>query len=541
MTNELTAHKATYRALAWRELGFMPIPCAPSTKQPLRKWKPYAHKLASPNKVTGLFMKLDQEAEIALIMGHQFEDGTYVLAVDYDDQESFEKAAQTWAHQTLIVRSKRGGHIYFKSQKPAQTTKTETGEIRGVNSYVMAPFSRHKDGGFYEPHPLSTDPHKNILHLLSAEEEKFLKITPFTGRRVCLPKTMMKVMNGILLESDSPDQSRSRQEYSVVIYLLSHYPGISLEEVKKLFDKLANEKTHYHNHTDKQGWITNAYYKAKDWLTKNHNSKFQQDLESLYRYANYLKWNWAGGRAERVVYLSFLDRAKKAGTLDNIHFSLGDICQEHGFSSKATASNIVSKLTERGLISKVRNNSWIKARVYAINRNPDIIIRSEKPKVKSYLALKFGYWKDRDCTLFSHTSMSLRVQSLTKDLILGVAGRSRALFFDKLSSEYQDLDKVFEEVGLSKFTFKKHLAWFVEHGLASLENGKIKLIEVGRDALDALARKLGVFGKFGLKVRYFIKCRYERLKNLAQRGRNKVQEELFNRVTGESLVYSVGL
>lgn len=540
--NTLTAHKASYRALAWRELGFMPIPCAPQSKTPLRKWKPYAHKMASPNKVLGLFQLLDQEAEIALIMGHQFEDGTYILVIDYDDQESFEKAAQTWAGKTLIVKSHRGGHIYFRSREAAQTTKTPTGEIRGVNSYVMSPFSRHAKGGFYEPHQSSSDPHngKEAIHLLTQEEEQFLKILPFTGHRIHITKKARKILNGILLD-DNKEGSKSYQEHGIVVYFLSHYPGISLEEVKELFDKLAQPNTHYAQHSDKQAWITNAYYNAQKWLSQNHRTAFQETLESLYQYMQHVKWNWRGGGTERVVYKSFLDLADKAGTLDNLHFSITDICIANGLSSKDTALEAVKRLLDKNLLILVKKGTWNKANLYSINPNPDVLIKSLKPKTNYYLSIKTGYWNDIKRTLESQTPVVSMGSLCNPDLTIGIAGRNRALFFEKLSFDYQEIATVRDAIGLSRTSFKRHLDWFIANGLASLENGRIKLIEVSKDFLQALAKKLGVLGKFKLRATYFVKRKLERLKNLAQRGRNKVVEELFNRVTGESLVYCVGL
>jgi hypothetical protein len=72
---------------------------------------------------------------------------------DFDDLESF----QNWCEKDPgltsrlpIVRTKRGGHVYFRSEHPLETLFFQNGELRGEGSYNLLPPSTHPSGTQYE-------------------------------------------------------------------------------------------------------------------------------------------------------------------------------------------------------------------------------------------------------------------------------------------------------------------------------------------------------------------------------------------------------
>jgi hypothetical protein len=134
-------------ALAYHRRGWNVLPIASGTKRPAIKWSRWIRDRQSAADVGGWF---SGDAGVAVILGPVSSD-TYVRDFDVAD------AYQHWRdrHGDLAgtlptVATRRGHHVYFRHTDRLTTRKFDDGELRGDGSYVLAPPSRHPEGGSYD-------------------------------------------------------------------------------------------------------------------------------------------------------------------------------------------------------------------------------------------------------------------------------------------------------------------------------------------------------------------------------------------------------
>jgi hypothetical protein len=133
-------------ALDYRERGWVPFPA--HGKEPHHRLIASTRGRSSVNEIydhpPGLeelrsWFNEDPGANVALITDRE----PTVLDVDTDMPAGLELP------RTLTARTARGRHFYLRSDQPVRRVKAAWGELRGHRQYVIAPTSRHPDGGDY--------------------------------------------------------------------------------------------------------------------------------------------------------------------------------------------------------------------------------------------------------------------------------------------------------------------------------------------------------------------------------------------------------
>ncbi|MCD6514072.1 MAG: bifunctional DNA primase/polymerase [Candidatus Odinarchaeota archaeon] len=172
---ELWKHVELYRGL-----GFNIIPLRFKEKTPIFEWKEYQERKTTEEEVERWFK--DKVVNIGIVCG-KISDNLFVI--DFDNEEVLSKAFQDkekLLESTLVVKTGKGYHVYFKAKKLVPTTPIiKEVTVKGEGSYVVAPPSIHPSGKQYKIISKTTKPKTidnpdlliyNLKKLFSPEEEK---------------------------------------------------------------------------------------------------------------------------------------------------------------------------------------------------------------------------------------------------------------------------------------------------------------------------------------------------------------------------------
>ncbi len=135
------------QALAYLAEGLSVIPVSPSAKIPLTSWKQYQKRLPTKDEVTE-WWKQYPEANIGIVTGKI----SNVIVIDIDPRHGGSDKA---FKEIITPKVKTGGdgqHVYFLFEPGFQNaTSIQPGiDVRGEGGYVVAPFSIHASGNYYE-------------------------------------------------------------------------------------------------------------------------------------------------------------------------------------------------------------------------------------------------------------------------------------------------------------------------------------------------------------------------------------------------------
>ena len=157
------------------EQGLSVIPIKFKSKEPLVSWKEYQNRKPTEEEIKKWFS--EGFKNIAIVCGAV--SGNLVV-FDFDSKETFqqfllkvpeqivEKVKKTW-----VVRTGKGIHVYFRTQKPPKSTTLRVIglDIQGEGKYVVAPPSLHPSGKIYE---FITDLRKSEIITLTDEEYELI-------------------------------------------------------------------------------------------------------------------------------------------------------------------------------------------------------------------------------------------------------------------------------------------------------------------------------------------------------------------------------
>ena len=133
----------------YKRLGFCIIPLRPRSKVPLIPWKEFQTRKPTDEELEKWFR--NKFVNVGIVCGKV---SGNLFVIDFDGEEAFSKAfhnLERLLNSTLVVKTARGYHVYFRAPKPIKTTKIAEGvEIKGEGSYVVAPPSIHPSGARYE-------------------------------------------------------------------------------------------------------------------------------------------------------------------------------------------------------------------------------------------------------------------------------------------------------------------------------------------------------------------------------------------------------
>lgn len=135
-------------ATAYRNWGWSVIPVH-GKRATIRTWNPYRRRLPTDDELREWFSGGHHATGLAVICGAV----SGGLAVrDFDDEGAYLDWAKGHRHlaSTLpTVKTRRGMHVYLRAPG-SRTRRYPDGELRGEGGYVIAPPSKHPDGGTYE-------------------------------------------------------------------------------------------------------------------------------------------------------------------------------------------------------------------------------------------------------------------------------------------------------------------------------------------------------------------------------------------------------
>jgi len=127
------------------------IPIKFREKKPLVEWKKYQREKASEEELAKWFSG-DVGVNIAVICGRISDN---LVVVDLDDPKAYKKLFSGIDRETLVVKTSRGFHVYFKTDYPVKSFKVDLPglgrvDVKGEGGYVLAPPSIHPSGKIYE-------------------------------------------------------------------------------------------------------------------------------------------------------------------------------------------------------------------------------------------------------------------------------------------------------------------------------------------------------------------------------------------------------
>ena len=135
----------------YRRLGLNVIPLKPRSKEPLIQWGELQQRKATDDELKRWFSRGD--VNVGIVCGSV---SGNLAVLDFESLESFERffgrKPEDLAGETIVVRTSRGYHAYFRSGKPIESFKVRELQldVKGEGSYVAAPPSIHPSGSRYE-------------------------------------------------------------------------------------------------------------------------------------------------------------------------------------------------------------------------------------------------------------------------------------------------------------------------------------------------------------------------------------------------------
>ena len=124
-----------------KEQGLNIIPLREESKVPQINWKKYQDEM-----FTG---EIPDKANIGIVCG-KTSDNLFVVDLDFNDELVLDKIYPDAKNKTLVVKTKKGFHLYFKDEKLPNTLRLENKEIGRIDvqssgAYVVGPGSIHPD------------------------------------------------------------------------------------------------------------------------------------------------------------------------------------------------------------------------------------------------------------------------------------------------------------------------------------------------------------------------------------------------------------
>ncbi len=139
------------RALSLAKVGISVIPvwgdaARRQPKKPAIKWRAYQKRVMTEGEVKGAFAKSGEG--LGIVCGRV----SRLIVIDFDDHLRYRRFCR---HRpdlaaSYTVKTRRGYHVYFRTDEKVPTHQFDGGDIKGERSYVVAPPSVI-DGFLYRP------------------------------------------------------------------------------------------------------------------------------------------------------------------------------------------------------------------------------------------------------------------------------------------------------------------------------------------------------------------------------------------------------
>lgn len=128
--------------------GFNIIPIRYGEKRPLIEWKPFQTRRVSQQEIEQYFFSRPY-INVGVVCGKT--SGNLVI-IDFDKPEVCKKVMPNIEKETLVVKSSKGLHVYFRTDRLINSFRIRelAIDVQGQGTYVLAPPSLHPSGKNYE-------------------------------------------------------------------------------------------------------------------------------------------------------------------------------------------------------------------------------------------------------------------------------------------------------------------------------------------------------------------------------------------------------
>lgn len=149
-------------------------------KKPAIRWRKFQKRIPSPAEIESLFP--DDVTALGIVCGSV----SRLLVIDFDDLLSYRKFCRRFPQHiaTYTVKTNRGFHLYFRSERKLPSHQFAGGDIKGERSYVIAAPSQIGDFQYREVKDITP------LELSRTELDEvltFLQSGP-AGARIAAPR-----------------------------------------------------------------------------------------------------------------------------------------------------------------------------------------------------------------------------------------------------------------------------------------------------------------------------------------------------------------
>ena len=356
----------SHTVLALHQSGFNLVPLQPKTKIPLKGigWKKYQYLKQTEEDLYKLFNNHD--GNVGVICG---EASGNLVVLDADDDSTFTLLWQKFKdHEVKVVKSPRGGHIYFRSNLPvkSKTIITSIGkiEIRSTGLYVVAEESLHPRGIKY----ICLD--NNILQVF-----KIGALTVFPEIVLELDEISNEIDDvfrdsGLLKKlRDNFYPSRSQADMALITFLTRK--GYHDKEVISNFIIKANYSSKYvellsNNPKTAANWLDLSLSQA---LTLEHSEEYKLVKTQMKELRETIASSPFIGRQGIGLYktlLSHIEVCEDSGKYE-YHLSIRLGMEKSGFSH-VTFIKHNNALVSQGLINLTKVNSGFESNSYTLNQ-----------------------------------------------------------------------------------------------------------------------------------------------------------------------------
>lgn len=329
--------------------GLAPLPIYAGTKRATLKWGRWQAE-GLPIEQLPLFFH-EPNLTVAAICGAA---SANLVITDCDTNEQFDAMLLAMNEpDTWIVKSPRGGHLYFRTRVPVRSIKVNPEmQILAQGCYVMAPEALHPSGAHYKF--FKRTPHIAELPTLTAIPGVGLE--PILVRPTGMPRLAWKLLTGQTVARAYA--SDSEREMAAVCSMVN--AGMSFERIHNAFVRLApGKQSHFGRWMIERGGPSSAramlermYREALKFTAHDSPDRALAKAMRLWLADHPLKGH--SGVYDHNALDRVLQIALAAGSL-SVAVSTRSLGDDIGVSRFA-AGSALKRLQERGLL--VLEQEW---------------------------------------------------------------------------------------------------------------------------------------------------------------------------------------
>jgi hypothetical protein len=345
--------------------GFNLIPLQENSKQPVKglSWKRFQYVKQTLTDLKYLFT--NHEGNIGVICG---EVSGNLVVLDADSDVVFTHLWQALEkYGVKVVRSPRGGHIYFKSQVPVKSKNISTPhgkvELRSTGLYVVAENSMHPSGIPYLA--INNPPELPVFNLGKIPDVNYITLDLDMSETDV--ESILKE-SGLISKIKSYEyESRSQADMALITFLVRK--GYDKEAISHFLIR-SNHDSKYLELVDKNASRASAWLdiSIKNASELSHTEEFLTIKKEMADIKEQLVRTPINGRSGATLYkvlLAHLSTCESSGKLE-YHLSVREASEKTGVSH-VTFIKQNKWLIECEIIEVVRQSLGIEGNIYKIN------------------------------------------------------------------------------------------------------------------------------------------------------------------------------